>query len=393
MRWLTAGESHGQALSAIVEGIPASVKVTTADIDYHLERRRLGVGRGARQNFEADKVTILGGVRLGLTQGGPIAIQVGNSEWPKWEKVMSADPVPEDEIRELGRNAPLTRPRPGHADLVGMQKYDFDDARPILERASARETAARVALGAIARAFLAQSIGIQIFSHVTSIGTASISENTALPAAGDMKQIDADPVRCADSATSQEMITEIEKAHRDGDTLGGVVEVLAFNMPPGLGSHVHWDRRLDSKLAGAVMGIQAIKGVEIGDGFQTATRRGSVAHDEIEKNSSGKIVRRTDRAGGTEGGMSNGEILRVRAAMKPISTVPKALDTIDVVSGEAAKAINQRSDVCAVPAAGIVGEAMAALVLAEAVLEKFGGDSVAETRRNYLSYMENLRFK
>ncbi len=393
MRWLTAGESHGQALSAIVEGIPASVAVTTADIDYHLERRRLGVGRGARQNFEADKVTILGGVRLGLTQGGPIAIQVGNSEWPKWEKVMSADPVPEEEIRDLARNAPLTRPRPGHADLVGMQKYDVDDARPILERASARETAARVALGAVARNFLEQSVGITILSHVLSIGSVRVPDETTLPLAGDMKKIDNDPVRCADPATSELMITEIENAHRDGDTLGGVVEVLAFNMPPGLGSHVHWDRRLDSKLAGAVMGIQAIKGVEIGDGFQTATRRGSVAHDEIEKDSSGKIVRRTDRAGGTEGGMSNGEILRVRAAMKPISTVPKALDTIDVSTGEAAKAINQRSDVCAVPAAGVVAEAMVALVLAEAVLEKFGGDSVTETRRNYESYISHLNFK
>jgi chorismate synthase len=393
MRWLTAGESHGQALSAIVEGIPASVSVTTADIDYHLQRRRLGVGRGARQNFEADKVTILGGVRLGLTQGGPIAIQVGNSEWPKWEKVMSADPVPEDEIKDLARNAPLTRPRPGHADLVGMQKYNFDDARPILERASARETAARVALGAVARNFLEQSVGITILSHVLSIGSVRVPDDTQLPNATDMKLIDEDPVRCADSQSSQAMIAEIEKAHRDGDTLGGVVEVLAFNMPPGLGSHVHWDRRLDSKLAGAVMGIQAIKGVEIGDGFQTATRRGSVAHDEIEKNSKGAIVRRTDRAGGTEGGMSNGEILRVRAAMKPISTVPKALDTIDVSTGEAAKAINQRSDVCAVPAAGVVAEAMVALVLAEAVLEKFGGDSVTETRRNFESYMSSLNFK
>ena len=393
MRWLTAGESHGQALSAIVEGIPASVSVTTADIDYHLQRRRLGVGRGARQNFEADKVTILGGVRLGLTQGGPIAIQVGNSEWPKWEKVMSADPVPEDEIKDLARNAPLTRPRPGHADLVGMQKYNFDDARPILERASARETAARVALGAVARNFLEQSVGITILSHVLSIGSVRVPEDAPLPNPGDMKLIDGDPVRCAESQTSEAMIAEIEKAHRDGDTLGGVVEVLAFNMPPGLGSHVHWDRRLDSKLAGAVMGIQAIKGVEIGDGFQTATRRGSVAHDEIEKNSKGAIVRRTDRAGGTEGGMSNGEVLRVRAAMKPISTVPKALDTIDVSTGEAAKAINQRSDVCAVPAAGVVAEAMVALVLAEAVLEKFGGDSVTETRRNFESYISSLNFK
>ena len=393
MRWLTAGESHGQALSAIVEGIPASVSITTADIDFHLQRRRLGVGRGARQNFEADKVTILGGVRLGLTQGGPIAIQVGNSEWPKWEKVMSADPVPDDEIKDLARNAPLTRPRPGHADLVGMQKYDLDDARAILERASARETAARVALGAVARNFLQQSVGITILSHVLSIGSVRVADDSVLPQAGDMTKIDDDPVRCADSVTSAKMITEIENAHRDGDTLGGVVEVLAFNMPPGLGSHVHWDRRLDSKLAGAVMGIQAIKGVEIGDGFRTATRRGSVAHDEIEKDATGKIVRRTDRAGGTEGGMSNGEILRVRAAMKPISTVPKALDTIDVATGEPAKAINQRSDVCAVPAAGVVAEAMVALVLAEVVLEKFGGDSVTETRRNFESYIANLNFK
>jgi chorismate synthase len=393
MRWLTAGESHGQALSAILEGIPASVVITSADIDKHLARRRLGFGRGARQSFESDKVTILGGVRLGLTQGGPIAIQVGNTEWPKWEKVMSADPVDASEIENLARNAPLTRPRPGHADLVGMQKYDLDDARPILERASARETAARVALGAVARAFLEQSVGITIISHVLSIGTARVPDSTPLPNADDLDRIDANEVRCADPASSAAMIKEIESAHRDGDTLGGVVEVLAFNMPPGLGSHVHWDRRLDAKLAAAVMGIQAIKGVEIGDGFTTATRRGSVAHDEIEKNVQGVIVRRTDRAGGTEGGMSNGEILRVRAAMKPISTVPKALDTIDVATGEAAKAINQRSDVCAVPAAGVVAEAMVALVLAEVVLEKFGGDSVTETKRNFDSYIKNLNFK
>ena len=393
MRWLTAGESHGPALSAIIEGIPASVQITTADIDYHLARRRLGVGRGARQNFEADKVTILGGIRLGLTQGGPISIQVANSEWPKWEKVMSADPVPEEEIKDLGRNAPLSRPRPGHADLVGMQKYDFDDARAILERASARETAARVALGAVARAFLTQTCGITVLSHVLSIGSVRVPENTVLPSEGDMKRIDEDPVRCADSRTSAAMITEIETAHSDGDTLGGVVEVLAYNLPPGLGSHVHWDRRLDARLAAAMMGIQAIKGVEVGDGFTTATRRGSVAHDEIERGPDGSIRRRTDRAGGTEGGMSNGEILRVRAAMKPISTVPKALDTIDVKTGEAAKAINQRSDVCAVPAAGVVVEAMVALVLAEAVLEKFGGDSVGETKRNFESYIAHLSIK
>ena len=393
MRWLTAGESHGPALSAIIEGIPASVQITTADIDYHLSRRRLGVGRGARQNFEADKVTILGGIRLGLTQGGPISIQVANSEWPKWEKVMSADPVPEEEIRDLARNAPLSRPRPGHADLVGMQKYDLDDARAILERASARETAARVALGAVARAFLSQACGISVLSHVLSIGSVRVPEDTVLPSQSDMKRIDQDPVRCADAKTSAAMIAEIESAHSDGDTLGGVVEVLAFNLPPGLGSHVHWDRRLDARLAAAIMGIQAIKGVEIGDGFTTATRRGSVAHDEIERGPDGAIRRRTDRAGGTEGGMSNGEILRVRAAMKPISTVPKALDTVDVRTGEAAKAINQRSDVCAVPAAGVVAEAMVALILAEAVLEKFGGDSVGETKRNFESYIAHLSIK
>jgi chorismate synthase len=393
MRWITAGESHGQALSAIVEGIPAHVEITTKDIDFHLARRRLGVGRGARQNFEADKVTILGGVRLGVTQGGPISIQVGNSEWPKWEKVMSADPVPAAEIENLARNASLSRPRPGHADLVGMQKYDFDDARPILERASARETAARVALGAIARNFLQQSVGITILSHVVSIGGVRIPDGYPLPSANERSRIDDDPVRCADPATSALMVKEIESAHSDGDTLGGVCEILAYNLPPGLGSHVHWDRRIDARLAAAMMGIQAIKGVEIGDGFRTATRRGSVAHDEIERGSDGSIQRRTDRAGGTEGGMSNGEILRVSIAMKPISTVPKALDTIDVKTGEAAKAINQRSDVCAVPAAGVVAEAMAALVLAEAVLEKFGGDSVQEVRRNYESYMKNLRFK
>ncbi len=393
MRWLTAGESHGQALTAILEGMPASVAITTADIDAELRRRRLGFGRGARQNFEADKVTILGGIRLGLTQGGPIAIQVGNSEWPKWEKVMSADPLPEGEIEGLARNAPLTRPRPGHADLAGMQKYDLTDARPVLERASARETAARVALGAVARHFLHQSIGATIVSHVLSIGSVRVPESIVLPTSHDQNRIDEDPVRCADPSTSLAMVAEIESAHADGDTLGGVVEVLVFDLPPGLGSYVHWDRRLDARLASAMMGIQAIKGVEIGDGFTSATRRGSVAHDEIEVGSDGLIHRRTDRAGGTEGGMTNGEVLRVRAAMKPISTVPKALDTVDLASGESAKAINQRSDVCAVPAAGIVAEAMVALVLAEAVLEKFGGDSVEETHRNYKSYIDNLRFK
>ena len=392
MRWLTAGESHGPVLTGIIEGLPAHIQITTADIDAELSRRRLGFGRGARQNFEADKVRITGGVRLGQSQGGPISIEVANSEWPKWEKVMSADPIPDDEISKLARNAPLTRPRPGHADLVGMQKYDFDDARAILERASARETAARVALGAVAKAFLNQSVGIEILSHVVAIGGAKVGEEIPLPKFKDLTRIDENPVRCADEASSKAMITEIENAHKDGDTLGGVVEVLAFKVPIGLGSHVHWDRRLDARLAGALMGIQAIKGVELGDGFTTATRRGSVAHDEIDL-INGQVVRRSQRAGGTEGGMSTGEVLRVRAAMKPISTVPKALDTIDVATGEAAKAINQRSDVCAVPAAGVVAEAMVALVLAEAVLEKFGGDSVAETKRNFNSYLDSIRIK
>jgi chorismate synthase len=392
LRWLTAGESHGPALSAIVEGIPAQVEVTSKDLDFHLARRRLGVGRGARQNFEADQISILGGIRHGLTQGGPISIQVGNTEWPKWEKVMSADPVAAEELAGLGRNAPLTRPRPGHADLVGMQKYDFDDARPILERASARETAARVALGAVARLFLKQASGIEIFSHVVSIGSARISEGHPLPLPKEMSVIDADPVRAFEKSASDAMVAEIESAHSSGDTLGGVIEILAYNVPPGLGSHVHWDRRLDSRIAGALMSIQAIKGVEIGDGFTTATRRGSQAHDEIDLTKDG-IRRRTGRAGGTEGGMSTGDPLRVRIAMKPISTVPKALDTIDVATKEAAKAINQRSDVCAVPAAGVVGEAMLALVIADSLLEKFGGDSLQEVQRNIRGYLDNLEIR
>ncbi len=393
LRWLTAGESHGPALTAILEGLPAQVAVTSADLDYHLRRRRLGVGRGARQSFEADQISILGGIRHGLTQGGPIAIQVANSEWPKWQVVMGADPIDPAELEGLARNAPLTRPRPGHADLVGMQKYDFDDARPILERASARETAARVALGAVARAFLQQAAGVTILSHVISIGSARLPEGYAMPTADQMESIDADPVRASDPASSLRMVAEIEDAHLAGDTLGGVVEVLAFGLPAGLGSHVHWDRRLDGRIAGAMMSIHAMKGVEIGDGFTTATRRGSVAHDEIELNPNGTVKRRSGRAGGTEGGMSTGELLRVRVAMKPISTVPRALDTIDTATMQPAKAINQRSDVCAVPASGVVAEAMLALVLADALLEKFGGDSLGETKRNLDSYLNTRTIK
>ncbi|MFM8966307.1 MAG: chorismate synthase [Actinomycetota bacterium] len=390
MRWLTAGESHGPSLVGIIEGLPAHIEITSEEIQKHLARRRLGFGRGARQKFEADELRILGGIRHGKSQGGPICLEIANSEWPKWQKVMSADPVSKEELAELARNAPLTRPRPGHADLVGMQKYDFDDARAILERASARETATRVALGAVARAFLKQVANIEVLSHVVRIGSIALPENHRLPLANEQEAIDESPVRCSDTEVSDQMVAEIESAHREGDTLGGVVEVLAYNLMPGLGSHVHWDRRLDARLAGALMGIQAIKGVEVGDGFLSAARRGSVPHDENERNASGEIKRRTHRAGGTEGGMSTGEVLRVRAAMKPISTVPKSLDTIDMSTGEAAKAINQRSDVCAVPAAGVIAEAMVALVLAEAVLEKFGGDSVNETKRNVASFLANL---
>lgn len=397
VRWLTAGESHGQALVATIEGFPAGIEVTTADVQGALARRRLGFGRGARMAFEQDVVTFLGGVRHGHTIGSPVAIMIGNSEWPKWQTVMSADPVSDEAYaasgdvnapQEIGRNRPLTRPRPGHADLVGMQKYGFEDARPILERASARETAARVALGEVAARLLAQAYGIGLVSHTVAIGTAAVADGAALPGPGDVEALDADPVRTLDAAGSAAMVAEVEAAKRDGDTLGGVVEVIAYAVPPGLGSHVHWDRRLDARLAGALMGIQAIKGVEVGDGFATARRRGSQAHDEMERDATGVIRRRTGRAGGTEGGMSSGGILRVRAAMKPISTVPRSLDTVDIADPDAeAKAIHQRSDVCAVPAAGVVAEAMVALVLAEACLEKFGGDSVEETRRNFEGYL------
>jgi chorismate synthase len=391
LRWLTAGESHGPSLVAILEGLPAHVRVTTADLQESLARRRLGYGRGARMKFEQDEVAITGGVRHGETMGGPVAIQVGNTEWPKWEKVMSADPVDAVELDALARNAPLTRPRPGHADLAGMQKYDFDEARPILERASARETAARVALGRVAGNFLEQAVGARIVSHVVGLGGVKAPAGL-VPGPDDVARLDEDPVRCLDPDASKAMVAAIEQAHRDGDTLGGVVEVVVHGLPPGLGSHVHWDRRLDARLAGALMGIQAIKGVEVGDGFELAATPGSLAHDEIVPTDDG-IRRVSGRSGGTEGGMSTGELLRVRAAMKPIATVPRALRTVDVTTGAEAVAHHQRSDVCAVPAAGIVAEAMVALVLAEAVLEKFGGDSVGETRRNAQGYLDTLRFR
>jgi len=395
LRWLTAGESHGPALVAVLEGLPAGVHVTSKDIQAALARRRLGYGRGARMAFEADELEIVGGIRHGETLGSPIAMRIGNSEWPKWETVMAADPVDPDVLAGQKRGEPLTRPRPGHADLAGMQKYGFDEARPILERASARETAARVALGEVAAQFLEQTVGATIVSHVIELGSVRAPAGV-LPAKSDLEALDADPVRCFDAATSQAMVAEIDQAHKDGDTLGGVVEVVVEGLPPGLGSHTHWDRRLDSKLAGALMGIQAIKGVEVGDGFELARTRGSLAHDEmVPADAAGvrTVKRVSGRSGGTEGGMSTGELLRVRAAMKPIATVPRALRTVDVSTGEAAAAHHQRSDVCAVPAAGIVAEAMVALVLADAVLDKFGGDSVDETRRNYESYLANLRVR
>lgn len=388
LRWLTAGESHGPALSAVLEGLPAGVNVTTEAIADELARRRLGFGRGARMKFEKDDVSILGGVRHGVSIGGPISILINNTEWPKWQDVMSADPVDPDVLAEQARNAPLTRPRPGHADLVGMQKYGFSEARPVLERASARETAARVALGAVAKKFLSDVAQISVLSHVVSIGTVDLPDHF-MPDPTQLDLIDNDPVRCMDPDTSQKMQDLISTAHKSGDTLGGVVEVVVHGLPPGLGSYVHWDRRIDAKLAAALMGIQAIKGVAVGDGFETARRFGSQAHDEIEL-IDGEVTRSTNRAGGTEGGMTTGDPLRVRAAMKPISTVPKALKTFDTQTLEPATAHHQRSDVCAVPAAGVVAEAMVALVIADAIVEKFGGDSVPETANNLSNYLSNL---
>jgi chorismate synthase len=410
LRWLTAGESHGPALVAILEGVPAGVEVTSAEVSHGLARRRLGYGRGARMSFEQDEVEIIGGVRHGLSLGSPVAIRVANSEWPKWELVMAADPVDPAALEGLARNAPLTRPRPGHADLAGMQKYGYTDARPILERASARETAARVALGVVARNLLRQAYGIEIVSHVVELGSVALKPGL-LPRAEDGDRIDADPVRCLDPDTSKLMVAEVDAAKRDADTLGGIVEVLAYGVPPGLGSHVQWDRKLDARIAAALCSIQAIKGVEIGDAFTQARTRGSQAHDEIVPVGTGepasvrselagpavasgvRVRRLTDRAGGLEGGITTGEPLRVRAAMKPISSLNRPLATVDVVTGEPATAINQRSDVCAVPAAAVVAEAMLALVLAEAAVEKFGGDSVPEIRRNVAAYLDHLVIK
>lgn len=388
LRWQTAGESHGEALVAMIEGLPAGVRVTSDDVVDALARRRLGYGRGARMKFEQDKVRLLTGVRFGETLGSPVAIEIANTEWPKWTEVMSADPLDHDLPRE-GRNAPLSRPRPGHADLTGMRKYGFDDARPVLERSSARETASRVALGAVAARFLEQAFGIRTVSHVISIGGAGVedADDAALPTPDDVEALDASPVRTLDKAAEERMIARIDEIKSTADTVGGVIEVLAYGVPAGIGTYVESDRRLDAALASAVMGIQAIKGVEIGDGFLEAVRPGSQAHDEMVPGADGRITRLTNRAGGIEGGMSNGQPIRVRAAMKPIPSIPRALRTVDVTDGEVASAINQRSDTTAVPAASVVAEAMVRLTLARYALDKFGGDSVAETRRNFEQYV------
>lgn len=401
LRWTTAGESHGQALITTIEHMPAGVPITREDISYQLARRKLGYGRGARMKFEADELTLLAGIRHGLTLGSPIAIMIGNTEWPKWTTIMSPDPIDmEDaEVRaamESGRGASLTRPRPGHADFSGMLKYGFDEARPVLERASARETAARVAAATVARNFLREALGVEVFSHVLSIGR-SEPYSGPTPTFDLLEAIDNSPVRAADAGAEQSMVEQIEAAKKAGDTLGGIVEVVVDGLPIGLGSHISGEDRLDAQLAAAVMGIQAIKGVEIGDGFEEARRRGSEAHDEmVRTDDAASVTRLSNRAGGLEGGMTNGQPLIVRAAMKPISTVPRALKTVDMATGQPASAIHQRSDVCAVPAAGVVAEAMVALVLARAVLAKFGGDSLAEIRRNINSYLEEthrrLRF-
>lgn len=391
LRWLTAGESHGPALVAVLEGLPAGVSITTDDVAAALARRRLGYGRGARMSFERDEVEFLGGVRHGASIGSPVAVRIGNTEWPKWEQVMAADPVDPAELESLARNAPLTRPRPGHADLAGMQKYGFDEARPVLERASARETAARVALGSVASGLLDQAYGVRLVSHVVELGTVRAPYGS-VPGPEDRERVDADPVRCLDPDASAAMVTEVDTAHKEGDTLGGVVEVVAWGVPIGLGSYVDAERKLDARLAQALMSINAIKGVELGDGFELARTRGSAAQDEIERTDGG-LRRASMHSGGTEGGMTTGEVLRVRAAMKPISTVPRALRTVDVATGEEARAHHQRSDVCAVPAAGVVAEAMVALVLADAALEKFGGDSVEETRANAESFRARMRIR
>ncbi len=385
LRFLTAGESHGPSLTVIVEGLPAGLAITAEDIGDQLARRRLGYGRGPRMRFERDELRLTGGIRHGRTLGSPVSIEILNSEWPKWEVEMAAAPGEP--------SSKLTKPRPGHADLAGMQKYGFDDARDVLERASARETAARVTAGALAKALLA-TIGVEVLSHVVRIGTA-VTPSNLRPGPGDLGKVDESEVRCFDEASEAAMIGEIKSAAKDGDSLGGIVEVIAYGVPVGLGSYVHWDRKLDGLLAGALMSIQAVKAVEIGDGMSQASQRGSVAHDAIAVEESfsqgGGFIRRSDHAGGLEGGMSSGSPLIAKVAMKPLATLNRpVLETVDVSTGESAVSFKERTDVTAVPALGVVTEAMMALVLANEALRKFGGDSVEEFVRNYSTYVQNL---
>ncbi len=398
LRYLTAGESHGPALVGIIDGLPAGVPVDVDALTAELGRRRLGYGRSPRMEFETDRLEILGGVRYGRTLGSPVGLVIHNTEWPKWTQAMAIQrPSDPAGVQQTGRGVPLTRPRPGHADLVGMQKYDFDDARDVLERASARETATRVALGWFAKQLLAQ-VGVTVLSHVIRIAEVTAAGEGLIPGPGDVQRIDDDPMRCLDPETSAAMQARVDQAREERDTLGGVIEVVVHGLPPGLGSHVHWDRKLDARLAAALMSIQAFKGVGIGDGFDSAAVPGSVAHDEIMPtddlvdgvDSHTPFTRKTHRAGGLEGGMTTGEVLRVSAAMKPLSSLMRPLATVDTATGESATAITQRSDVCAVPRAGVVCEAVVALELTDALLAKTGGDSVAEVQRNLQSYLDGV---
>ncbi len=384
LRYLTAGESHGQGLVVIVEGLPAGLPITVEEIQGELARRRLGYGRGPRMRFEQDELTLIGGVRHGRTLGSPVAIEIANSEWKrsdKWHQEMSPAP---------GRTErPETQPRPGHADLAGMQKYGFDDARDVLERASARETAARVAAGTLAKALISH-LGIQVVSHVIQMGQAR-STSEVRPGPGDLETVDANEVRCFDEPSSAAMIDEIKAAAKEGDSLGGVVEVLAYGVPVGLGSHVHWDRKIDALIAQALMSIQAVKGVEVGDGFEVAGRRGSAAHDPISWSDTDGYVRESTLAGGVEGGISSGELVVARAAMKPLASLNKpTLKTVDTVTKEETVSFKERTDVTAVPAMGVVAETMLALVLATEAMRKFGGDSIDEFRRNHAAFVASL---
>jgi chorismate synthase len=388
LRFLTAGESHGQALVVVVEGLPALMPITIEEIADELARRRLGFGRGPRMRFERDDVEFLSGVRHGITLGSPVAIVIRNTEWPKWQEEMSPAPGATEK--------PLRQPRPGHADLAGMQKYGFDDARNVLERASARETAARVAAGTLAKALLSH-LGVAVLSHVIQMGTARASTERR-PGPADLEAVDASSVRCFDAEAEAAMVAEIKAAAKVGDSLGGIVEVLAYGVPPGLGSHVHWDRKVDGLLAQALMSIQAMKAVEIGEGFDVASRRGSDAHDEIlwrpdpEDAATGTYERGSDRAGGTEGGMTTGALLVARVAMKPLATLNRpVLRTVDTETKEETVSFKERTDVTAVPAAGVVAESMVALVLAAEALRKFGGDSLPEVLRNHRGYLDSLR--